>query len=29
VGSLVTYRFNGLTSTGLPRFARYLRVRHD
>lgn len=29
IGSLVTYRFNGLTSTGLPRFARYLRVRHD
>lgn len=29
IGSLVTYRFNGLSSTGLPRFARYLRVRHD
>ncbi|PBJ84154.1 DNA ligase [Lysobacteraceae bacterium NML93-0399] len=28
-GSWVTYRYNGLTSTGLPRFARFLRVRHD
>lgn len=26
-GSLVTYRFNGLTANGLPRFPRYLRVR--
>ena len=29
IGSLVTYRYNGLTSKGLPRFARFLRVRHD
>jgi DNA ligase-1 len=29
VGSLVTYRYNGLTSKGLPRFARFQRVRHD
>lgn len=29
VGSWVTYRYNGLTSTGLPRFARYLRVRAE
>ena len=29
VGSLVTYRYNGLTSKGLPRFARFLRIRHD
>lgn len=29
VDSWVTYRYNGLTSTGLPRFARFLRVRHD
>lgn len=28
-GSWVTYRYNGLTSTGLPRFARFLRVRDD
>ncbi|MET0329458.1 MAG: DNA ligase [Luteimonas sp.] len=28
-GSWVTYRHNGLTSTGLPRFARFLRVRDD
>lgn len=27
LGSWVTYRYNGLTGTGLPRFARYLRVR--
>lgn len=27
IGSLVTYRYNGLTSTGLPRFARFLRIR--
>lgn len=29
VGSWITYRYNGLTSTGLPRFARFLRVRQD
>ncbi len=29
-GTLVTYRYNGLTAKGTPRFARYLRVRtHD
>ncbi|MGH8215286.1 MAG: DNA ligase [Rhodanobacteraceae bacterium] len=27
VGSWVTYRFNGLTSSGLPRFVRFLRMR--
>lgn len=27
VGSLVTYRYNGITRHGLPRFARYLRIR--
>lgn len=27
VGSWVTYRFNGLTATGLPRFARFLHLR--
>ncbi|MBJ6980704.1 DNA ligase [Luteimonas sp. MC1572] len=27
VGSLVTYRYNGYTGTGLPRFARFLRIR--
>ncbi len=26
-GTLVTYSYNGYTSTGLPRFARFLRVR--
>ena len=29
VGSVVTYRFNGLTSKGLPRFARFQRIRSD
>ena len=29
IGSLVTYRYNGLTSKGLPRFARFLRIRHE
>jgi DNA ligase-1 len=28
-GTWVTYRYNGFTSTGLPRFARFMRVRHD
>ena len=27
VGSWVTYRFNGLTNSGLPRFVRFLRMR--
>ena len=27
LGSLVTYRYNGLTGNGLPRFPRYLRLR--
>lgn len=26
IGSTVTYRYNGLTATGLPRFARFVRV---
>jgi DNA ligase-1 len=25
----VTYRYNGLTSKGVPRFARFLRVRDE
>ncbi|WP_082132360.1 DNA ligase [Luteimonas sp. FCS-9] len=29
IGSWVTYRHTGVTSTGLPRFARFLRVRDD
>lgn len=28
-GTLVTYRYNGLTAKGTPRFARYLRVRGE
>lgn len=29
VGSLVTYRYNGLNASGLPRHARFLRVRDE
>ena len=29
IGSVVTYRYNGLTRHGLPRFARFLRIRRD
>lgn len=29
IGSLVTYRYNGLTSKGLPRFARFQGIRLD
>ncbi|WP_417596469.1 DNA ligase [Oceanospirillum sp.] len=29
IGSVITYRYNGQTSTGLPRFARFMRIRDD
>jgi DNA ligase-1 len=29
IGSQVTYRYNGLTARGTPRFARFLRIRDD
>lgn len=29
VGAVITYRYSGYTSTGLPRFASFLRVRDD
>lgn len=29
LGSWVTYRYNGLTANGVPRFARFLRIRHE
>jgi DNA ligase 1 len=29
IGSWITYAYNGETNTGLPRFPRYLRRRHD
>lgn len=29
IGTQVTFRYNGLTAKGTPRFARYLRVRED
>lgn len=29
LGSWVTYRFRGLTDSGLPRFASFMRVRED
>ena len=28
VGSIVTYRYNGTSESGVPRFARFLHVRH-
>lgn len=29
IGSIVTYRYNGYTNKGIPRFARFLRVRQE
>ncbi len=29
IGSLVTYRYSGHTRNGVPRFARFLRLRHE
>lgn len=29
IGSFVTYRYNGLSGKGIPRFARFLHVRHE
>lgn len=29
LGSIVSFRYDGLTAKGMPRFARYLRVRSD
>lgn len=29
LGAVVTYRYNGLTKHGLPRFARFLRLRQE
>lgn len=29
IGAVITYQYNGYTTTGKPRFARYLRVRND
>ena len=29
IGTVITYRFRGLTAKGMPRFPTYLRVRHD
>nr|BBJ05883.1 ATP-dependent DNA ligase [Marinobacter nauticus] len=29
IGSVITFRYRGLTATGLPRFASFLRVRND
>lgn len=29
IGSTVTFRYDGLTAKGTPRFARYLRVRNE
>ena len=29
IGTVITYRFHGLTAKGLPRFPSYLRIRRD
>ena len=29
IGSLVTYKYYGLTGNGLPRFASFVRVREE
>ncbi|MGL5359521.1 MAG: DNA ligase, partial [Shewanella sp.] len=29
IGSIITYKYQGLTANGLPRFASFLRVRND
>jgi DNA ligase-1 len=29
IGTTITYRYRDLTSSGLPRFATYLRVHDD
>jgi DNA ligase-1 len=29
IGSVITYRYNGYTNNGIPRFARFLRVRQE
>ena len=29
IGTLVTYRYQALTQAGVPRFARYLRIREN
>jgi DNA ligase-1 len=29
IGTVITYRYNGFTKKGIPRFARFLRVRQD
>jgi DNA ligase-1 len=29
IGTIITYKYNGLTQSGIPRFARYWRIRTD
>ena len=29
IGTIVTYSYNGFLDSGLPRFARYKRIRDD
>lgn len=29
IGAIITYQFRGLTKNGIPRFATFLRIRHD
>ncbi len=29
IGSIITYQYNGTTKAGIPRFARFLRIRKN
>jgi DNA ligase-1 len=29
IGSLITFKYNGKTQAGIPRFARYFRIREQ
>ena len=29
IGTIITYQYSSMTNTGIPRFPRYLRKRHD
>ncbi|WP_419653246.1 hypothetical protein [Thiolapillus sp.] len=29
IGSLITFRYHGLSSAGIPRFASFMRVREQ
>jgi DNA ligase-1 len=29
VGTTILFRYNGVTNSGIPRFARFIRIRDD